>query len=132
MKNNPLINITLITLILLATGCTNLKVESIRNDPLVYAPSPTPVETDLISIEEGRFYPQIIKVTTGTVVTFANLDKTRHLVISDPHPEHDQLPDLYSNYLIEGEKYLYRFDKPGTYGVHLEDNPSVSAEIKVE
>jgi len=99
---------------------------------LVYAPSPTPIETDFVSIKEGRFYPQTIKVATGTVVTFINLDKTRHLVISDPHPEHDQLPDLYSNYLIEGEKYLYRFDKPGAYGVHLEDNPSVSAEIKVK
>lgn len=131
MKKNFFIKISLLSLALLATGCTNFKIETIRNDPLVYAPEPAPIKTDSISIEAGRFSPQTIEIPIGTTVNFKNLDKTRHLVISDPHPEHDQLPDLYSNYLIKNEEYSYTFKKAGTFGVHLEDNPSVSAKIIV-
>ncbi len=114
------------------TGCTNIKVDSIRNDPLVYAPTPVAIKTNVVSIESGRFLPEIIKVDSGEIVIFTNFDKSHHLVVSDPHPEHNQLPDLYSQWLTLNESYRYQFDKVGTYGIHLEDNPSVSAKILVE
>lgn len=127
------ITISILTLLLLAslTGCTNLKVESIRNDLDVYAPSPVPIETDTISIEAGNLYPQIIEISAGQTVTFTNFDNKRHLIISDPHPEHNELPALYSNWLSRDESYSFNIAKPGKYGVHLEDNPSVSARIIV-
>jgi len=112
-------------------GCVNVSVDTIRNDPLVYAPSPVPVATDAISIENGDFFPKIIDIARSTTVTFSNRDATRHLIVSDPHPAHDELPDLYSQWLIENESYKYKFIKIGTFGVHLEDNPSVSAKIIV-
>ena len=113
------------------SGCTGLKVESIRNDLDVYAPSPVPIETNTIAIEAGKLYPQIIEISAGQTVTFTNFDNKRHLVVSDPHPEHDELPDLYSNWLSQNESYNYRMAKPGEYGVHLEDSPSVTAKIIV-
>lgn len=114
------------------TGCMNLQIDSIRNDPLVYAPSPEPIETNAITIENGQFSPQIIEIAKGETVIITNLDNLRHLIISDPHPEHNELPDFYSNWLIRNEFYGYTFTKSGKFGIHLEDNPSVSAEIRVK
>lgn len=130
MKTIALLVFTLLISIALS-GCTNLKVDSIRNDLDVYGPSPIPVETSSISIEGGKFYPQIIEINAGQTVTFTNFDNKRHLIVSDPHPQHDKLPDLYSNWLSQNESYDYRMARPGEYGVHLEDNPSVSAKIIV-
>jgi len=113
-------------------GCLNLQVESIRNDPSVYTSSPVPVEINSIFIIDEKFSPQTIEIKTGETVTFTNLDNVRHLIISDPHPEHNQLPDFYSNYLILNESYKYTFIKSGNFGIHLEDNPSVSAKIIVK
>lgn len=118
-------------LALMLCGCVNVSVDTIRNDPLVYAPSPIPVATDAINIENGDFSPKIIDIARSTTVTFTNRDATRHLIVSDPHPAHNELPDLYSQWLVENESYKYQFIKSGTFGVHLEDNPSVSAKIIV-
>ena len=131
MKNSPVLEVVLVILTLLTTGCTSPKVESIRNDPLVYAPSPTPIATNSISIKDGRFSPQVIEIGLGETLVLTNLDNARHLVVSDPHPEHDQLPDFYSDYLIENEDYSYTFKATGAFGIHLENNPSVSAKIIV-
>lgn len=132
MKKAKLLTLIIVaSLPLTLTGCINPKVESIRNDPEVYAPSTTPVATALIRIKNGKFSPPAIKIQAGSLVTFLNLDNTRHLVISDPHPEHNQLPNLYSQWLTQNDSYQYRFEKPGKFGIHLEDNPSVSATIIV-
>ncbi len=130
MKNVIPFAILLISILL--TGCINPNVDSIRNDPEVYAPSPIPVNTNIISITNNAFSPQIIEIAKGETISVVNLDNTRHLVVSDPHPEHNELPDFYSDYLILNESYKYTFTKSGNFGIHLEDNPSVSAKIIVK
>lgn len=130
MKN--VISFAILLISILLTGCINPNVDSIRNDPEVYAPSPIPVNTNIISITNNAFSPQIIEIAKGETISVVNLDNTRHLVISDPHPEHNKLPDFYSDYLILNESYKYTFTKSGNFGIHLEDNPSVSAKIIVK
>lgn len=130
MKN--VISFAILLISILLTGCINPNVDSIRNDPEVYAPSPIPVNTNIISITNNAFSPQIIEIAKGETINVVNLDNTRHLVVSDPHPEHNELPDFYSDYLILNESYKYTFTKSGKFGIHLEDNPSVSAKIIVK
>lgn len=130
MKN--VISFAILLISILLTGCINPNVDSIRNDPEVYAPSPIPVNTNIISITNNAFSPQIIEIAKGETISVVNLDNTRHLVVSDPHPEHNKLPDFYSDYLILNESYKYTFTKSGNFGIHLEDNPSVSAKIIVK
>lgn len=130
MKN--VISFAILLISILLTGCINPNVDSIRNDPEVYAPSPIPVNTNIISITNNAFSPQIIEIAKGETISVVNLDNTRHLVVSDPHPEHNELPDFYSDYLILNESYKYTFTKSGNFGIHLEDNPSVSAKIIVK
>ena len=111
-------------------GCNSPQVKLLReNDTPAFD---NPVVTNQIQIKNGQFEPKIIQVVPGQKVTFINLDKSTHTVASDPYPKNDALPDLYSPPLYSNDKYEYSFNLYGTWGFHLEDNPSVSGKVLVE
>src|SRR5882757_9591568 len=58
------------------------------------APSP-PVATNIITIiAAGAVSPKTIVVAVGSQVTFVNNDSRFHDMQSDPHPEHNDCPEL--------------------------------------
>ncbi|MEF9426683.1 MAG: plastocyanin/azurin family copper-binding protein [Candidatus Mariimomonas ferrooxydans] len=61
--------------------------------------------------------PEII-IDSGTTITWVNQDNVGHTVNSDPHPGHDNHPDLNSDLLSKGDTYSYAFDEPGLYTYH--------------
>ena len=58
------------------------------------APTPPPVATNTITITSAGVTPKNITVPLGSQVTFVNNDSRTHDMQSDPHPEHDDCPEL--------------------------------------
>jgi plastocyanin len=57
-------------------------------------PTGPPVATNVITITASGVSPKVITVTPGSQVTFVNNDTRPHDMQSDPHPEHDDCPEL--------------------------------------
>jgi len=117
------------------TGCASPEVKALRNNEANTSDASgdqTPEQSNRIFISRGEVQPKIILVSTGDTVYFSNLDGNPHRIASDPHPEHSLLPELYSNVIYKDEVYEFIFSIPGTWGYHLEDNPSIRGEIVVE
>jgi plastocyanin len=133
MKTIPA-KIFLVCLSLLAAltlaGCNIPVIKSLRDD-VTATPVITPIQSNVIYISSYGFSPTDVSVTKGDVVVFTNTDKGPHQVASDPHPSHDALSDLYSTPIFTNQSYTYMFQKQGTWGVHLEDNPSMQATVIV-
>jgi len=122
-------SLTLICLVF--SGCSAPKVQSLR-DTTSPESSAVVVTTSIIEITKNGFKPTSITIPPGETLIIKNSDDAVHQIASDPHPTHDVLPDLYSSSIYKGESYTYRFLKHGTYGLHLEDNPSVLATVTVK
>jgi len=57
--------------------------------------NPTPVQTNTITINSsGVVTPKNIQIAAGSRVTFTNSDSRPHNMVSDPHPEHGDCPEL--------------------------------------
>ena len=127
MKTHFLIAFIALTGIL--CGCDFPKISKLNNS------SATPQAkqyTNQIILDSNNLTPKKIVVKKNTTVVFINKDKNPHIVASNPHPEHNQLPDLYSTAIFKDQSFSYTFKKKGAFGFHLEDNPSISGEIVVE
>jgi plastocyanin len=57
-------------------------------------PTGPPVATNVITITASGVSPKVITVPPGSQVTFVNNDTRTHDMQSDPHPEHDDCPEL--------------------------------------
>lgn len=110
------------------SGCSTPKIKSLSDEKVTQSQVKS---TDRITIQGGQFIPDKISVRSGDEVVFVNGDDTPCIIASDPHPEHDQFPDLYSPPIYNGKSYSYTFNKKGYFGVHLESNPSIKAQIVV-
>lgn len=69
------------------------------------APAPVPpVATNTITITSAGVSPKNVEVAVGTRVKFVNNDTRSHNMTSDPHPSHDDCPDLNQvGFLSPGE-----------------------------
>jgi plastocyanin len=61
-----------------------------------------------VEMEDFKFNPQILVISPGTTVKFANKDEAPHTATSDTGV-------FDSGYLSKGEEYFYTFTEPGTY-----------------
>jgi plastocyanin len=57
-------------------------------------PTPPPTVTNVITITANGVSPKAIAVSPGSQVTFTNNDTRTHDMQSDPHPEHNDCPEL--------------------------------------
>lgn len=116
---------------IMLSGCSGLKVKSMREDEASSIPQATAVATDVITIINGKFSPEIISANIAAKITIVNKDNKAHQVASDPHPTHAALPALNSGVLYKGESFNLVINTAGEYKMHLEDNPSVGGKIIV-
>jgi plastocyanin len=94
---------------------------------------PTEVESVVeVMIQNFAFEPAILTIPPGTTVIWTNGDTVPHLVASDPHPSHSDLPGLVSETLAPGDSYRFPFTDNGTYGYHCDLHPSMTGTIVVE
>ncbi len=82
-----------------------------------------PVE---ISIDNYAFMPEILKVATGTMVTFTNRDDMPHTVVSTAMP-----PLFKSKPLDTGDSFSFSFDKPGRYMYFCGLHPYMKGTVEV-
>ena len=77
-----------------------------------------------VSVLDESFQPETISIKKGESVTWVNNSDNNHMIASDPHPQHETLPGLYSpEQLKPGDAYTYTFSESGTYTYHDELNP---------
>jgi hypothetical protein len=57
-------------------------------------PDPPPVATNTIRITSAGTNPKNISIAQGSRVLFINNDSRPHWMASDPHPEHDDCPEM--------------------------------------
>ncbi len=116
---------------LILSGCAAPQVQSLR-ETASPGRSSTTVTTSIIEITKNGFEPANITVSAGETIIFKNLDDKAHQVAADPHPTHDVLPELFSAQIYKNGSYRFVFNKKGSFGAHLEDNPSVLTKIIVK
>ena len=88
----------------------------------VWAEAPTPAT---VVIQNFMFAPTTLTIKNGSPVTWVNNDDEPHSVVSDT--------GLFrSGGLDTGERYSFRFDKPGTYHFTCSIHPRMVGTIVVQ
>jgi len=112
--------------ILLVAGCTQ------QPPPGNGGGNNTPPTTgNIVKISGFAFVPQTITIKKGEAVTWTNEDSTPHIVASNPHPTHTDLPGMVSGTLNKGDSYSFTFDKVGTWGYHCHLHPIMTGTVVV-
>ena len=116
---------------IVAAGITGLLIaacnKSSTSPSNVPPPGNTPsVMTNTITITSAGASPRNIEIALGTRVLFVNNDSRSHNMTSDPHPAHDQCPDLNQvGFLSPGERReTGNLVIARTCGFHDHDAPS--------
>ena len=95
--------------------------------PTVPTPGNTPqVQTNTITITASGASPRNIQIAQGTRVLFINNDTRSHNMTSDPHPDHNECPDINQvGFLAPGQsRETGNMVDLRTCGFHDHDNPS--------
>jgi plastocyanin len=87
--------------------------------------TPPPTNPFQIVITTAGAAPKELTVPPGTRVLFINNDTRRRNMTSDPHPEHDQCPEINSvGFLNTGQgKETANLNTVRTCGFHDHDDP---------
>lgn len=86
-------------------------------------PTP-PANPYTFTLTSSGVSPKDLTVPLGTRVLFVNQDSRPHDMESDPHPDHDQCPDINLGILAPGQSRETRnLVSPNTCGFHDHDNP---------
>ncbi|NOS67660.1 MAG: hypothetical protein HOO67_04830, partial [Candidatus Peribacteraceae bacterium] len=94
---------------------------------------PTESEVSIVTYSAEGFEPALLRVKSGTSVTFRNMSSGELWVASNPHPTHTGLSGFDAKSGIgQGESFMFRFTRLGTFGYHNHLDPSRSATIIVE
>ncbi len=104
--------------------------------PSIFEEQIAPVDgTGMVTIRYTNtgFQPAKVTLPAGTMVEFINQSDKEMWVASSVHPEHLTLPtfDQFKG-VKKGEKYMYTFDKKGTWPYHDHISPSLEGVITVE
>ena len=97
------------------------------SSPSVPSPGNTPsVQTNTINISASGASPRNIQIAVGTRVLFVNNDGRSHNMVSDPHPEHTDCPEINQvGFLAAGQsRETGNLVVARTCGFHDHDLPS--------
>ena len=89
-------------------------------------PSTPPVETNTITITAAGATPKNVQIALGQRVRFVNNDNRPHNMTSDPHPDHNDCPDLNQvGFLSPGQsRETGNLVEVRTCGFHDHDDPN--------
>jgi plastocyanin len=93
------------------------------------APDPPPVQTTTITITSAGTNPKNIEITQGSRVRFINNDTRSHWMASDPHPDHNDCPemDLIGTLQPGQQRETGNFVTIRTCGYHDHDLPNITS-----
>ncbi len=78
--------------------------------------------TATVTITTSGVSSKTITVAKGATVTFNNNDTVEHIIASNPHPSHTDLPGFELE-LSSGASKSFTFSKVGSWGYHDHDDP---------
>ena len=93
------------------------------------SPAPPPTQTNSITITAAGVSPAAIQIAAGSRVLFINNDSRSHNMTSDPHPEHDQCPEINQvGFLSPGQsRETGNLVTVRTCGFHDHDDPNTKS-----
>jgi len=80
-----------------------------------------------VEIKNFAFAPEVIKIKSGTTVTWTNQDSVRHDVVPDEETADFKASDL----LGKGQSYSVTFKTPGVYSYFCSPHPYMKALVEV-
>jgi len=81
----------------------------------------------------GVFSPTNLQINIGDTVRFNNDSFVSIRIVSDPHPQHNDLPGFDSvSDVLPQSVFSFKFIKKGIFGYHNEKNPSQGGTIIVK
>lgn len=86
----------------------------------------------LVRITSSGFEPSVVEIYRGDTVVFLNNDTDERWPASDNHPSHEIYPQFDPNRPLEaGEKWIFTFERVGTWNYHDHIYPSMGGTIVV-
>ena len=79
-----------------------------------------------VSLSNFAFSPATITITSGSTVTWTNLDSAPHTVTADDTSQ------FSSGTLAQGGTFVHTFDTPGTYTYHCSIHTSMKGTVIVQ
>jgi plastocyanin len=86
----------------------------------------------IVRITESGFEPATLSVKQGTKVIWTNIDTSLHTVASNPQAHGDDIVNLKSEILNNGQSYEYVANTPGDFSYHDGQQPTVNGTIIVK
>lgn len=114
----------------LALGALAAAIIACNKGPSVPSPGDTPqVQTNTITITASGANPRNISIAVGTRVLFVNNDTRTHNMNSDPHPDHNDCPEINQvGFLAPGQsRETGNLVVTRTCGFHDHDAPSTAS-----
>jgi plastocyanin len=110
------------------------------NTPTSPTPSPTPGGSGnsggtTITIQSGGVMnPPMLTVSPGTRVTFINNDSRSRQIESDPHPTHEDCPEIGQvGFIQPGQtKLTGNLNTIRTCGYHDHNDPGIRGDIRIQ
>ncbi len=88
-------------------------------------------ETATVEIANFAYDQEDLTITTGTEVTFTNLDSAPHTVTAGT--DADPMTDVFDSGLLQqGESFTFVFDEPGEYVYFCDRHPPMVGTVTVE
>lgn len=100
-------------------------------------PTPEPIDTRIlriytVSYKNGVFSPTNLRIHSGDTVKFKNDGYSGIRVVSDPHPEHNNLVGFDSvGDIPQNSFFSFTFAAKGIFGYHNENNLNEAGTIIV-
>jgi len=84
-----------------------------------------------VTIQDFAFSPQYVTISTGTTVTWTNLDPTPHQVINNPTGTAGLGQLFRSSPLETGQSFSYTFTSTGMFPYHCNIHPNMVGKFQV-
>lgn len=111
-----------------------------ENGPISLSPTPTPTPTEshapriyTVSYKAGVFSPTNLRIHSGDTVRFKNDGILSVRIVSDPHPDHNDLVGFDSiGDIPPGSSFIFTFAAKGVFGYHNEKKISEIGTVMVK
>ena len=86
-----------------------------------------------VRMGETGFRPDTVEIREGDTVVFENGGQVPHWPASAIHPTHQVYPEFDPRRpILPGERWVFRFERPGTFPFHDHLNPEAVGSVRVE
>ncbi len=134
LKNRVGLMTCALFLLVQTAGCFSDRVDSSAPpDTSDECPIPTSAllggRKAVITIYKYAFYPDTLRITAGTTVTWVNCDKTAG---QDAHTSTSDTGEWSSPLFAEGKTFIRVFDRNGSFAYHCQPHPSMRGVVIVQ